>query len=395
MLSIVAAFRWMVSFCALEIAVLRARSMRPPRFTEYVSSLFCGLLDLLVNTSAFVTFVSVYALIVQRFAPIALPVNAFTWVLAVLAHDLAYYAFHRASHQSAILWAAHEVHHQSDDYSLSVSLRQGTIATWVSWVFYAPLALVGVSVEQFVAVHIAHQVFQFFVHTRLVPKLGPLEWLLATPSHHRVHHGRDEEQIDRNYGGFLIVWDRLFGTFTTETEEPRYGVPEGIQSWSPFWANVDPYRRLLAKVRAQSSAREMIRALFGPPTTDRDVSSARPDYDAAPERDVRMYSVAQATAVTIVATIVLSPQSGLSAWVSAALIAWLLLSMASVSRMLDDRPQWRPLEIARVVATGIAAIVAAVAGWVSVVAAGLWIAACALSLYELAREKADVDPLDV
>lgn len=383
MLSIVAAFRWMLSFCALEAVVLRMRSMRPPRFTEYVSSMFCGLLDLLVNTGAFVGFVAVYSWLLQRWAPIALPANVFTWVFAALAHDLAYYLFHRASHQSAILWAAHEVHHQSDDYSLSVSLRQGTIATWISWLFYAPLALAGISVEQFVAVHLAHQGFQFLVHTRVIPKLGPFEWLLATPSHHRVHHGREERQIDRNYGGFLIVWDRLFDTFIEEDEEPKYGVPEGIQSWSPYWANLHPYRRLFARVIAQKSAREALRALFGAPVSDKNVSSSRPDYDVEPERDVKIYALAHAAAVSVVATIVLSPRNGLDTAIAAALIAWLLVSMATISRMLDDRPHWKPIESVRVGVTAVVALVLAALGSVSVVPAALWAAGCAWSLYEL------------
>ncbi len=384
--SITALLLAMAAFCALEALLLRAQRKRLPRANDFVSGLFCGLLDHLVNAGAFVAFAVLYAHWRARWAPVRLPVNPLTWVAIVLVHDLAYYWFHRVSHRVAALWAAHEVHHQSDDYTLAVSLRQGTIATWISWLFYAPLAFMGFSVEQFVAVHLAHQCFQFFVHTRVISTMGPLEWLLATPSHHRVHHGREESQIDRNYGGFLIVWDRLFGTFAPETEEPKYGVPEGIASWSPFWANLAPYRKLLARTVAQKSAREALRALFGPPASDRDVSSQRADYDACPPTPVQHYALTQSAAIAWVALVFVTAPS-LGATINALVTAWLLVSMATIAHILDARPSWRMIETARIFVTGVAAIAVAVTGAASPVIAAVWAGAALWSLIVLVRVK--------
>jgi len=186
------------------------------------------------------------------------------WVVAVVAHDLAYYAFHRASHRVNVLWAAHVVHHHGARYDFTVSLRQGSIATWVSYAFYLPVALV-VDAQTFLVVHAAYQVHQFFVHTRLIRRLGPLEWIFATPSHHRVHHGSQRHHIDRNYGGFFIVFDRLFGTFTPEEREPVYGVPGGYDVTRPLFANTYMFLRLIRASARQTSMRARLRLWLGPP----------------------------------------------------------------------------------------------------------------------------------
>ncbi len=368
---------------ALEAIALRAKGMRGTSFNDYASSLFCGLLDQVINVGAFVAFVALFESVRQRFAPVILPSTAATWALAVLLHDLAYYAFHRASHRVAFLWAAHEVHHQSDAYTLAMSLRQGTIATWTSWAFYLPLALFGFSAEQFVIVHGAHQLFQFFVHTRLIHKLGPLEWLLATPSHHRVHHGRDEEQIDRNYGGFLIVWDRLFGTFTPEREEPIYGVPDGIESWSPYWANLAPYARLARKALAAGTVRGALAVVFGPPRSDH--QRPRSWLSGEPPEADRNYAAIQSAGVLWVGNIVLQAHQSLGTAAQVALVLWLFASVGSISRILDERAGWRTVERARVALTAAGAIAFAGLGVTSWVPAIFWLAGCALSAYELGR----------
>ena len=229
-----------------------------------VSAIGCAALDQLAAVVGLAVFAAAFAA-VHRLAPIELSPRApLTWAIAVVAHDLAYYAYHRASHRVNVLWAAHVVHHQSASYDLTVSLRQGALATWVTYAFYLPLALV-VDVRVFLVVHAAYQVFQFFVHTRWVRRLGPLEWILATPSHHRVHHGCDRAHLDRNYGGFFIVFDRLLGTFTPEDREPRYGVPGGYEIVSPLFANTYLLARLAACSRAARARGQLWRLWFGPP----------------------------------------------------------------------------------------------------------------------------------
>src|SRR5690606_31238042 len=151
--------------------------------------------------------------------------------------DFAYYWWHRASHRISFLWAAHVVHHQSEDYNLAVALRQAWFTSLSSWVLNLPLAFLGVPPLVYGVCAALNTLYQFWIHTRLVGKLGPLEWVLNTPSHHRVHHGIDAPYLDTNYGGVFIVFDRLFGTFVEETHEPRYGTLDPIRSFDPVWAN--------------------------------------------------------------------------------------------------------------------------------------------------------------
>jgi len=160
------------------------------------------------------------------------------WVVCFIAKDFAYYWAHRMSHEMNVGWATHIAHHQSEEYNLSVALRQGVFQGFFFNIFYFPLALVGFPPAVFGLCSIINTLYQFWIHTRLVPKLGPVEWIMNTPSHHRVHHGRDLKYIDRNHAGVFIIWDRMFGTFQEEEEEPNYGLVSPLRSWNPLWGQV-------------------------------------------------------------------------------------------------------------------------------------------------------------
>lgn len=160
------------------------------------------------------------------------------WILVWLLADFFYYWLHRATHRINFLWAGHSVHHQSDHYNLSVALRQGIIQTLCTWFFYMPIALLGFPPAMFVLVSSLNTLYQFWIHTTLINKMGPLEYVINTPSHHRVHHGKNPQYIDKNYAGSLIVWDKLFGTFEKEDAPVDYGVTEPLDNWCPFYANV-------------------------------------------------------------------------------------------------------------------------------------------------------------
>lgn len=156
--------------------------------------------------------------------------GAWTWIGLLLAHDACFYAFHRASHRVRVLWAAHEPHHSSAHYNLTTALRLSWTTPFTGIPFWWPLPLLGFDPLWIVAMHTVSLGYQFCLHTQLVGRLGPLEWVLNTPSHHRVHHGSDPAYIDKNFGGVLIVWDRLFGTFAAEKRAPTYGLVHPLGS---------------------------------------------------------------------------------------------------------------------------------------------------------------------
>jgi alkylglycerol monooxygenase len=188
-----------------------------------------------------------------------------SWFLLWIGVDFCYYWFHRASHRNCFFWIGHSVHHQSEHYNLSVALRQGYFQTLTSWVFYLPLALLGFPTWMFVLVASINTIYQFWIHTQYINKMGWLEKIFNTPSHHRVHHGRNPQYIDKNYAGSLIIWDKLFGTFEPEGETVEYGVTEPLDTWNPFLANIKVIKDILYYGKGFKSKLNVLRAFFMPP----------------------------------------------------------------------------------------------------------------------------------
>ncbi|MGH7287254.1 MAG: sterol desaturase family protein [Myxococcota bacterium] len=169
----------------------------------------------------------------HRLALFEIGSGPWAWLGAIVGVDLAYYWFHRLHHELRVLWASHVPHHSSQRYNLSTALRQ----TWTPFTalpFYLPLAWLGFPLPLIATAHGINLLYQFWIHTELIDKLGPLEWVFNTPSHHRVHHGANLQYLDRNYAGILIVWDRWFGTFEPEGERVRYGLTKNLESFSPL-----------------------------------------------------------------------------------------------------------------------------------------------------------------
>ena len=165
--------------------------------------------------------------------------NPYTWVIAFLLYDLSYYWMHRMHHEIKILWATHSVHHHGEDYNLATALRQTSTGWLWKWIFYLPMIILGIPGEVFITVAGINLVYQFWVHTEHIGHLGFLEKIFITPMNHGIHHAKNKEYIDANYGGVFIIWDRMFGTYTARMPdvEPVYGTVSALQSWNPIWAN--------------------------------------------------------------------------------------------------------------------------------------------------------------
>ncbi|MFD4724005.1 sterol desaturase family protein [Streptomyces seoulensis] len=193
------------------------------------------------------------------------PSSPWTWLLLFFADDLAYYVFHRAHHRVRVLWASHVVHHSSLRFNLSTALRQ----SWTPMTtlpFWLPLALLGVPPWMILLQQSVSLVYQFFLHTERVDKLWrPVEWVFNTPSHHRAHHGSNYVYLDRNYGGILIVWDRLFGSFEAEGERVVYGLTKNIETHNPLRVAFHEYAATWRDVRAARTWRDRAGYLLGPP----------------------------------------------------------------------------------------------------------------------------------
>ena len=199
-----------------------------------------------------------------------------SWLLLFFAEDLCYYWFHRSHHEVRLLWAAHVNHHSSRYFNLSTALRQPWFTPITGPIFWLPLAFIGFPPAMILTAEAVSLMYQFWIHTEVVRKLpGPLEWVLNTPSHHRVHHGKNVAYLDRNHGGVLILWDRLFGTFAPENpQDPaRYGITHDLTSFNPLRIATHEFVAIVRDVRRSPTLRQALGYLFAPPGWSADGSS--------------------------------------------------------------------------------------------------------------------------
>lgn len=230
------------------------------------TSISMGLVS--VATTAGWKFIALlgYAAIYTYLAPWHLsPAQWYTWVIAIVGVDLLYYTYHRIAHRVRLIWATHQAHHSSQYYNLATALRQkwnnsGEILMWI------PLPLLGIPPWMVFAAFSVNLIYQFWVHTERIDKLArPLEFILNTPSHHRVHHGMDPEYLDRNYGGIFIIWDRLFGTFAPERFRPHYGLTKQVDTFNIVRLQLHEYAAMIADVRGATRWRDRLGYILGPP----------------------------------------------------------------------------------------------------------------------------------
>ncbi|HEX8903815.1 MAG TPA: sterol desaturase family protein, partial [Longimicrobiaceae bacterium] len=314
------------------------------------------------------------------------------WTAVFLLVDLCYYWSHRLSHEINVLWAGHVVHHSSEEYNLAVALRQSSLHGLFTWVFYLPLALAGIPPLMYVTSYALNLLYQFWIHTRAVGRLNPVaEWVLNTPSHHRVHHGRNPKYLDRNHAGVLIVWDRLFGTFQVEEEEPVYGITKPLRSWNPLWANLHGFVEIVRDARRAGSWRDRLMYVFGPPGWR---SAAEGGTQPPPEVTAEMagawdpvvpaglaaYGFVQFAAALAASFILLQRAATMPAAHVAAAGFYVAISLAGVGGVFESAKWAGPIETARLLVLGAAC---ALLGWTGGLPATFAVAAmafCAASL---------------
>ena len=270
------------------------------------------------------------------------------WLLALLAYDFCYYWLHRMGHEMAVLWAAHVVHHQSQHYNLSTALRQTSSGLLFGWIFYLPLALIGVPPTLFAAVAMIDLLYQFWVHTEHVPKLGWFDRWFCSPSNHRVHHAVNDAYIDRNYGGILIIWDRLFGSFQEEHEPCVYGTRSPLHSWDPLWANFEVYAALARDSWQARRWRDKLLVWLKPPGWQSAEMALRAPkavfsltqvrrFDPPLSRGLRLYAALQFAALLAAITYYLSITTQLTPLPQTLWIVGLTLCFWAHGQMLQHR----------------------------------------------------------
>jgi alkylglycerol monooxygenase len=360
----------------IEFAWGLAKKRNTYRLNDAISSISLGMLS---QTSAVFTRlfrITLYAWI-YGFAVLwhneAFWLSWYGWLLALVFYDFCYYWQHRVSHRSALFWASHVVHHQSQDYNLSTALRQPSSAAFVTWIFYVPMALAGVPPLVYGVVALVDLLYQYWVHTEHVGKLGWFDRWFCSPSNHRVHHAVNDEYLDRNYGGILILWDRIFGSFREESHASVYGTRSPLDSWDPLWSNAEIYWALCKDSWHAQRWTDKLRVWFRSP-------GWRP-ADVAARFPKRAFDIAQVERFD-------PPLAPFVAWFAAAQFSALLAGVIVFLWNADSMRLQQSSVWFAVLAAGLWSVGAVVQGRISVMQV-LLIEVCALATATGAQDLAD------
>ena len=340
-----------------EAWLARRRKLATYDIPDAITSLHFGILSQISGSFMGLLNFGIYAWVFEHFRGTTLPSNQlWVWLFALLSYDFLYYWVHRAGHEVNLFWAAHQVHHSSEYYNLSTALRQTSTGALVVWVFYLPMALIGIPPLIFAAVALIDLLYQYWVHTELIRKLGWADRIFVTPSNHRVHHGQNDYCIDRNYGGLFIIWDRLFGTYTEERDDEPvvYGIRKPLASYNPVYGNLHIYGEIWRASRTANNVRAALSIWFAPPAgwntalPHLDVTQLT-RYDKQTPRLIRQYALFQYALLLLLVVhfIMASPTFTLSMRVLYALL--LVGSALSLSWLLEGRSFARKLEAVRIV----------------------------------------------
>lgn len=348
------------------------RGQNTYRLSDTINSLQMGTLSRLRGVLQIGIGGVVYGVLTNQFTLFKMsPADPLIWVLAFIGYDLCYYWLHRMGHEWRLFWAAHVAHHQSEEYNLSTALRQ-TSTGYLGFIFYIPLYVLGFPPYVLVTVGSLNLIYQFWVHTEHVRTLGPLEWVFITPSNHRVHHAKNPEYLDKNYGGVFILWDRLFGTFKAEEADRPcvYGTTHQLGSWNPLWANFHIYYSGVQDMLRTRHVGDALRLWFkGPGWRPRDLRDEPiPDWQAPkfnPEASpfARTYTFLQFWVAVPMSFVILFSELSRSLTLGAAAI--LAFGFYVQGTFLEGRPYAQWLEWLR-----LAAVVSL--GWFGALTAAAW-----------------------
>jgi alkylglycerol monooxygenase len=346
---------------AIERLVAHRRRVAVYRFHDAVADLSCGIGQQMTLIFSQAPLVVLYLWIYEDHRLVTWSEGWLAWVLAFVLIDFAYYWWHRLSHEVNFLWAAHIVHHQSEDYNLAVALRQALLTNVTSFPFYAPLAVLGIPPLTFAVMLTASTLYQFWIHTELIRKMGWFERAFNTPSHHRVHHAINPQYLDRNYAATLIVWDRLFGSFEPEEEQAVYGITKPLNSFNMLWANAHYWVEMWRLACSAKTWWERVQVPFrgpawrpkslgGPVVAAPVTRAAQRKYDVSSDRWRMAYVTLHFVGMTGVVVGLIAAQQHLPRADAAAAVGIVFLTLLSWSG-LAERKRWaKPLEGLRLLA---------------------------------------------
>ncbi|GAB5523107.1 MAG: sterol desaturase family protein [Roseivirga sp.] len=352
----------------IELIVHRIQATKSYRLNDAVTNINCGVTSQVSGAFLKVLTIGLYTLIYEQLRIFTIADTWWTWIMAFIAYDFFYYWAHRMSHEVNLFWGGHSVHHQSEEYNLSVALRQSSTQTIWTFFFYFPMALAGVNPYVLISVSGFNLLYQFWIHTESIDRLPKwFEAVMNTPSHHRVHHARNPKYIDKNHAGTLIVWDKLFGTFMQEEERPTYGITKNLNSWNPVWANLAHYADIWHDFKRIPKWGDKLRFIFKKPgwlpeemggyrqPFDIDASTYQ-KYDAHATKGLNVYVLIHYVLLLGGTALFLFNLDGMNNFDKALLAAVITISVVSFGGLFESRSWAFGLEIFRLTAIPVSLI---------------------------------------
>jgi len=357
-LSTVIAIPIFLLFIIVEYFATRKNHPEYYRLNDALTNLNIGVSHLLFKLLTTGLMLGAYVLVLKNFAVLHLT-GVLAYVVVLVLFDFCFYWAHRIGHEVNLFWGAHVVHHQSEEYNLTVALRQSWIHSLLAFIFFLPIAFLGVDVLTLGICASINSFFQFWIHTKAIDRMPKwFEAIFNTPSHHRVHHGVNPKYIDKNHAGMFIIWDRLFGTYQEEIEEPTYGVTTQLQSWNPAWANVEYYVTMFKNAKRFSLVKDKLRYIFAKPGWQPnelggqlaipEVDYSKPKYDAkALSKSLNIYVLVQFAFIIIGLSAYLYNYEKLSTFYTIIFFSVLMLSTVICSAILEQKTWVKYAEYAR------------------------------------------------
>ena len=350
----------------IELIVSSFQQMKRYRLNDTLTNINSGASMMVVTTLFRVFGISMYVYLYEHFAFFHIESTWYTFLLCFIVDDLCYYWGHRMTHEVNVAWSSHVVHHHSEEMNFSVALRQSWFQGIWTAPMYIPMALMGFSPTDVVIAHGLNLLYQYWVHTELIDKMGIFEKFMVTPSHHRVHHGRNPKYIDKNHSGVFIIWDKLFGTFQVEEERPVYGTTKPFSSWNPVWANFEHFQTIGNQLKDADGFWGKLKVLFKKPGWDAKAQAympfpevernVTPKYNTETPPSVNYYLLMHYLLNTVLTVYFLFNQQNISWTDTFSLAALLVLNFAFTGGLLEGKRWYYLFEYGRIILSSIVII---------------------------------------
>jgi alkylglycerol monooxygenase len=357
-LSTVIAIPVFLIFILAEYFATRKKHPEYYRLNDALTNLNIGVSHLLFKLLTTGLMLGAYVLVLKHFAVIHLT-GVLAYIIVLILFDFCFYWAHRFGHEVNLFWGAHIVHHQSEEYNLTVAMRQSWIHSLLAFIFFLPIAFLGIDILTLGICAGINSFYQFWIHTKAVKRMPKwFEAIFNSPSHHRVHHGVNPKYIDKNHAGMFIIWDKMFGTFQEEEEEPVYGVTTQLKSWNPAWANVEYYVTMYQNAKKISLFNDKLKYVFAKPGWQPaelggqipipEVDYNKPKYDAkANSNSLNVYVLVQFAFIIIGLAAYLYNYEKLSVFYTTLFFSVLMLSTVICSAILEQKKWVKYAEYAR------------------------------------------------